>query len=52
MADVRVPMNTLRRILRRLLTKENMYALVLCLILVAVVIMTADTAPQWIYQGF
>ena len=52
MADVRVPMNMLRVIFRWLFTKENMYALVLCLILVAVVIMTADTAPQWIYQGF
>lgn len=52
MADVRVPMTTLRAIFRWLFTKENMYALILCLILVAVVIMTADTAPQWIYQGF
>lgn len=52
MANVRVPMTAFRAIFRWLFTKENLYALILCLILVAVVIMTADTAPQWIYQGF
>jgi hypothetical protein len=36
----------------RLFSRENLAALVLCLILVAVVVVTADTAPQWIYQGF
>jgi len=41
-----------RHALRRWLTKENIYALLLCLILIAVIIMTADQAPQWIYQGF
>jgi hypothetical protein len=45
-------MNIVRRAFSWLFTKENIFALVLCLILVAVVIMTADTAPQWIYQGF
>ena len=29
-----------------------MYALLLCLIIIAVLILTADQAPQWIYQGF
>lgn len=38
--------------LHRLLTRENLYALLLCLILIALVILTADQAPQWIYQGF
>jgi hypothetical protein len=38
--------------LERLFSRENLAALVLCLILVAVVIVTADAAPQWIYQGF
>lgn len=43
----------LRRVLTRyLLTHENLIALALCLILIALVIATADTAPQWIYQGF
>ncbi len=38
--------------LRRLLTRENLYALALCLILIALIILTADQSPQWIYQGF
>lgn len=38
--------------LRRLLSKENLYAVLLCLILMALVILSADSAPQWIYQGF
>jgi hypothetical protein len=38
--------------LRRCLTRENLYALLLCLILIAILILTADQSPQWIYQGF
>lgn len=38
--------------LRRLLTRENLLALLLCLILIAIIIATADLAPLWIYQGF
>jgi hypothetical protein len=38
--------------LRKLLSRENIFALLLCLVLVAITIMTADQAPQWIYQGF
>jgi hypothetical protein len=38
--------------LRSLLSRENLLALLLCLILIALVIMTADKSPQWIYQGF
>ena len=38
--------------LRRLLTRENVFAVALCLILILVVIVTADSAPRWIYQGF
>jgi len=37
---------------RRLLSRENLWALLLALILVALIIATADTAPLWIYQGF
>jgi hypothetical protein len=40
------------RFLRRVFSRENLWALVLCLILIALVIATADTAPLWIYQGF
>ena len=38
--------------LRRILTRENLAAVALCFIVVAVIIVTADTSPQWIYQGF
>jgi hypothetical protein len=38
--------------LRRLFSRENIYALALCLILIALIILTADQSPQWIYQGF
>jgi len=38
--------------LRTLFSRENLLALALCLILIAVVVFTADTSPQWIYQGF
>jgi hypothetical protein len=34
------------------LTRENLLALLLCLLVLALVIVTADSAPQWIYQGF
>jgi hypothetical protein len=36
----------------RLFSRENLWALLLCLILVALVILTASSAPIWIYQGF
>ncbi len=40
------------RIIARLLSRENLAAVLVCLILIALVILTADQAPQWIYQGF
>lgn len=42
----------MRRLIRKVFSRENLYALLLCLILIAIVIMTASQAPQWIYQGF
>jgi len=33
-------------------TRENLWALALCLILIALIIFTASNAPAWIYQGF
>jgi hypothetical protein len=36
----------------RLLTRENLWALTFCLILVLLVIATAGVSPLWIYQGF
>jgi hypothetical protein len=38
--------------LRRIFSRENLYALLLCLALIAILILTASQAPQWIYQGF
>jgi hypothetical protein len=47
MADVR-----LYEVMRRLFSQENLWALALALMLVALVIFTADSTPLWIYQGF
>ncbi|GAG38883.1 unnamed protein product [marine sediment metagenome] len=33
-------------------SRENLLALAICLIMLAVIIFTADTSPEWIYQGF
>lgn len=38
--------------LRRLFTRENRWALTLALILLLLLILTAGSAPLWIYQGF
>ncbi len=40
------------RVLRRAFSRENVFALLLCTILVLLIIVTADSSPQWIYQGF
>ena len=45
-------MKLLKDLLRSLCTRENLYAVLLCLILIAILVLTADTSPQWIYQGF
>lgn len=38
--------------LKCIFSRENMLALFLSLILIALVIFTAGTSPTWIYQGF
>jgi len=38
--------------LRRLFSRENLFALALCVVVILLVIVTSDAAPQWIYQGF
>jgi hypothetical protein len=38
--------------LHHLFSHENLIALVLCLILIGVIVLTADSSPFWIYQGF
>ena len=42
----------MKKVAQILLTRENLLAVLLCLILIALVIFTADTSPTWIYQGF
>ncbi len=37
---------------KRLLSRENLLALSLCLLVILLLIVTTDSAPQWIYQGF
>jgi hypothetical protein len=34
------------------LGRENLWALILALVIAALVILTASSAPTWIYQGF
>ncbi|HML22788.1 MAG TPA: hypothetical protein PKD09_14150 [Aggregatilinea sp.] len=45
-------MPTWKTLLYRLFSRENLFALGLCLIVILLVIVTADASPQWIYQGF
>ncbi len=42
----------MKKLFRVLFTRENILAILLCLILIALVIFTADSSPTWIYQGF
>lgn len=42
----------MRAILSRLFNRENLFALALCLIVILLIIVTADASPRWIYQGF
>ncbi len=37
---------------RRIFTRENLLALALCLIVIALFVAMTEAAPQWIYQGF
>ena len=38
--------------MRPLLSRENLLAVLLCLIVLLLIIMMSDSTPQWIYQGF
>lgn len=38
--------------MKRWWNRENLLALFLCLIVLAVLILTADSTPRFIYQGF
>lgn len=37
---------------KRILTRENLFAVLLCLLALLLLIAATDSAPQWIYQGF
>jgi hypothetical protein len=41
-----------RKIASSIFSRENLLALLLALIAIALVVYTADVTPQWIYQGF
>jgi hypothetical protein len=36
----------------RLFGRENLWAVLFALVLIALIISTASSAPAWIYQGF
>jgi len=36
----------------RIFSTENLWALILALLLIALVILTTSSAPVWIYQGY
>ena len=38
--------------LRHIFTRENLFALALCVLIILLIIVTTESAPQWIYQGF
>jgi hypothetical protein len=38
--------------MRRFFSRENLLAAGLCLLIILLIILTTDSAPQWIYQGF
>ncbi len=42
----------MRWLKEHLFTKENFWALLLCLLIALLVIFSADRSPLWIYQGF
>ncbi len=39
-------------VMDKLFSKENLIALVLALMIIAIIIAATNTSPQWIYQGF
>jgi hypothetical protein len=38
--------------MRHIFSRENVWAILLCLIVMLLIIMMSDSTPQWIYQGF
>jgi hypothetical protein len=44
--------STLRGFWEAIATPENLWALALFLIVIALIVFTTDSSPVWIYQGF
>ena len=42
----------MRKLLQMIFSRENLLALLLCLILIGLTVFSADAIPTWIYQGF
>ena len=42
----------MRKLLQMIFSRENLLALLLCLILIGLTVFSADSTPTWIYQGF
>lgn len=40
------------KLLKYLLSKENLWAILLCLAIALLIIFTSESSPLWIYQGF
>ena len=38
--------------MKKIINREILTAFLLALLIIGLIIMTADEAPQWIYQGF
>jgi hypothetical protein len=38
--------------LKKIFSKENLLVVGLCFIIILLIIVSSDSAPQWIYQGF
>lgn len=45
-------MTRLRSLFGRLFSRENTFAIALCLIVIVLIIVTTSSAPQWIYANF
>ena len=46
------PFTVMKRLLEKTFTRENLLAVLLCLMAIAVLILTVDSSPTWIYQGY
>jgi hypothetical protein len=38
--------------MKTIFNRENLLAVLLCLLVITLIIATTDSSPQWIYQGF